>query len=47
MAHKARQKGAKKNRGARGGHISQAAANRGSRPKEVPMEVLLGEKPFK
>ena len=47
MSHKAQMKGAKKNRGAKRGGISKAKANRSNRPKMLPMEVLLGEKPLK
>ncbi len=47
MSHKPQMKGAKKNRGARRGGISQAKANRSNRPKVVPIEVLNGEKPWK
>ncbi|MCL0101459.1 hypothetical protein M1O29_00015 [Dehalococcoidia bacterium] len=47
MAHKAQMKGAKKHRGGKRGGISQAKANRSNRPKTLPMEVLLGEKPLK
>ena len=47
MSHKAQMKGAKKHRGAKRGGISQAKANRSNRQKVLPMEVLLGEKPFK
>lgn len=47
MSHMARMKGAKKNRGARRGGISQDRANRSSKPKVLPLEVLMGEVPLK
>ncbi len=47
MSPRAQMKGARKNRGAKRGQISQARANRSNRPKMLPMEVLLGEKPLK
>ncbi len=46
MAHSARMKGSKKNRGAKGGGISQAKANNSHHPKVLPLEVLMGEQPF-
>lgn len=46
MAHSARMKGAKKNRGAKGGGISQLKANTSHHVKVLPLEVLLGELPF-
>lgn len=47
MSHRAQNKGAKANRGARHGGISRAKANRSNKRKVIPLEVILGEKPLK
>ncbi len=46
MAEGAQKKGAKKFRGASGKGISLKRANAGQRRKIVPMDVLLGQKPW-
>ena len=46
MAHKSRMKGVKKVRGAVRNGISQKRSNASHRLKQMPMEVLLGEKPM-
>ena len=47
MSSRAQMKGAKHNRGAKRGGISQVKANKSHRPKVLPLEVLLGEQPLK
>ena len=46
MAHKSRMKGVKKVRGSVRHGISKKRTNSSHKVKQVPMEVLLGEKPM-